>query len=84
MARPRHKLKQILDKHFNRFLNRYSVDTTEYSEQDIQRLKLVEQNPNDYKPIIPNRSVKNIKNNELDEFEREYEEFIRHLKENKN
>lgn len=84
MARHRYKRKFLPNT--NDYINNYSI---EYTEQDRQRLKLVDPDNDLCKPIIsrprriPAKATNNIVNNtnNLDEFEREYQEFIKKLKE---
>lgn len=79
------QFKAALQRKFN---ERYNTDTTvQYTEQDLAHVAMATNPivPKPYRPEIPNRYRRHAKSqsvakSELDDFEREYEEFIAKLK----
>lgn len=75
--------RQVIKKHFNHFTDRYSVDNgIEYTEQDKQRLHLIEPNTEACRPVVHQRASFAHKSTTIDTslFEQQFQAFVNQLR----
>lgn len=78
--------RHVIKKHFNRFANRYSVDNgIEYTEQDKQRLHLIEPDSEACRPVVYQRASFTRKSTTIDTslFEQQFQAFVNQLRNKK-
>lgn len=78
--------RHVIKKHFNRFASRYSVDNgIEYTEQDKQRLHLIEPNTEACRPVVHQRASFARKSTTIDTslFEQQFQAFVNQLRSKK-